>query len=144
MIKDVRHPVRLLVGASMLVGLFSLPGCSDTAEFASSPKAKATKDDIQKTEFEKRQSRKAQQRGTLRKGPLTIRANDREAAPPYRCVRGLRLPRPRISGTAGERKDCHRNTRADRLEGLHTFVLRPASPFFFQSISATLLRENRS
>ena len=53
MMKDVRHPVLSLVGAGMLVGLFSLPGCSDTAEFASSPKAKATKDDIQKTEFQR-------------------------------------------------------------------------------------------
>jgi hypothetical protein len=53
MMKNVRHPVLLSVGAGLLVGLFSLPGCSDTAEFASSPKAKATKDDIQKTEFER-------------------------------------------------------------------------------------------
>jgi hypothetical protein len=59
MINITRHPVLLLVGAGMLVGLLSLPGCSDTAEFASSPKAKATKDDIQKTEFERDKAAKS-------------------------------------------------------------------------------------
>jgi hypothetical protein len=48
-----RHMIRWLLGAGMLVGLLSLQGCSDPEDFSSNPKAKVTKDDIQKAQFEK-------------------------------------------------------------------------------------------
>ena len=100
MMKNMRNAVRLSLGAAMLLGFFCLPGCSDTAEFASSPKAKATKDDIQKTEFKRDKAVKPGTGGSNRTAPLTFRANDREAARPA----GLPV------GAIGEVKDvgCRR------------------------------------
>ena len=51
--KNTRRALHFFFCVGVVLALIGLPGCSDTAEFASSPKAKATKDDIQKAEFER-------------------------------------------------------------------------------------------
>jgi hypothetical protein len=53
MAKKIGHPFGLFLGVGLLLGLLGSPGCSDSQDYSSAPKAKATKDDIQKTEFER-------------------------------------------------------------------------------------------
>jgi len=44
---------RSLLGGLVFVGLLGVPGCSDPEDFSTQPKAKVSKDDIQKAEFER-------------------------------------------------------------------------------------------
>ena len=57
--KKIRPALGAVLGTGLILGLLGAPGCTDSQDFSSSPKAKATKDDIQKAEFERDKAAKA-------------------------------------------------------------------------------------
>jgi hypothetical protein len=59
MTKRIGRRFGLSLGIGVLLGSLGSPGCSDSQDFSSSPKAKASKDDIQKAEFERDKAAKA-------------------------------------------------------------------------------------
>lgn len=63
MMRKTGYSLRLLFGAGVLLVLLGSPGCSNSEDYSSAPKAKATKDDIQKVEFERDQAAKAARSG---------------------------------------------------------------------------------
>jgi len=61
--KKIRPALGAMLGTGLFLGLFGVSGCTDSQDFSSSPKAKVSKDDIQKAEYERDKAAKPAKTG---------------------------------------------------------------------------------